>query len=134
MAVGRNTLDIWYNNINLNGTTGYALGAMTSTNYDVEYEALLLSGDSGAPMMVEVIEGSNAKLKLVGINWFNSPSTNPHTSGFSYVGNYSSEIKNFISANPVPELSATGIYMALFLMTFGLGSRRISLKSNWLQS
>jgi hypothetical protein len=88
---------------------------------------MLQDEDSGAPMMVEVNESGSIKLKLVGINWFVYPKNNPTTSGFSYVGNYATEINNFSTLHAVPELSATAFYMSLFLTTIGLSSRRISL-------
>lgn len=134
MAIGRNKLDSFATNQEVNGTTDHALIAYNNVTGNTNYltdEAQLQTGDSGAPMMVE----NAGSLTLVGINWFiGTDSNNEPLNGFSYVGNYSSDIEAFIDANPVPELSATGIYMALFLMTLGLSSRRISLRSNWLQS
>lgn len=134
MAIGRNKLDSFATNQEVNGTTDHALiaynNASDEDNY-LTYEASLQTGDSGAPMMVE----NDGSLTLVGINWFiGTNSNNDPLNGFSYVGNYSSDIETFINANQVPELSATGIYMALLLMTLGIGSRRISLKLIWSQS
>jgi len=134
MAIGRNKLDGFATNQEVNGTTDHALIANNNVTGQTNFltdEALLQTGDSGAPMMVE----NAGSLTLVGINWFiGTDSNNDPLNGFSYVGNYSSDIETFINANPVPELSATGIYMALFLMTLGISSRRISLRSNWVQS
>ena len=134
MAIGRNKLDSFATNQEVNGTTDHALIAYNNVTSDPNFltdEAQLQTGDSGAPMMVE----NSGSLTLVGINWFIGTDINGDPlNGFSYVGNYSSDIEAFIDANPVPELSATGICMALFLMTLGLSSRRISLRSNWLQS
>jgi hypothetical protein len=134
MAIGRNKLDGSVTNQEVNGTTDHALIAYNNVTSDTNYltdEAQLQIGDSGAPMMVE----NSGSLTLVGINWFiGTNHNNDPLNGFSYVGNYSSDIETFIDANPVPELSATGIYMVLFLMTLGLSSRRISLRSNCLQS
>ena len=134
MAIGRNKLDSFATNQEVNGTTDHALIAYNNlTNHPnfLTDEASLQTGDSGAPMMVEYA----GSLTLVGINWFiGTDSNNDPLNGFSYVGNYSSDIETFINANPVPELSATGIYMALLLMTLGIGSRRISLKLIWSQS
>ena len=131
MAIGRNKLDSFATNQEVNGTTDHALIAYNNlTNHPnfLTDEASLQTGDSGAPMMVEYA----GSLTLVGINWFiGTDSNNDPLNGFSYVGNYSSDIETFINANPVPELSATGIYMALLLMTLGIGSRRISLKLIW---
>lgn len=128
MAIGRNKLDSFATNQEVNGTTDHALIAYNNVTGDTNYltdEAQLQTGDSGAPMMVE----NAGSLTLVGINWFiGTDSNNDLLNGFSYVGNYSSDIETFINANPVPELSATGIYMALFLITLGIGSRRIRLK------
>jgi hypothetical protein len=133
MAVGRNKLDSFATNQEANGTTDHALIAYNNVTGESNFltdEALLQTGDSGAPMMVE----NAGSLTLVGINWFiGTDSNNDPLNGFSYVGNYNSDIETFINANPVPELSATGIYMALFLMTLGIGSRRISLKLIWSQ-
>lgn len=133
MAIGRNKLDSFATNQEVNGTTNHALIAYNNlTNHPnfLTDEASLQTVDSGAPMMVEYA----GSLTLVGINWFiGTDSNNDPLNGFSYVGNYSSDIETFINANPVPELSATGIYMALFLITLGIGSR-ISLKLIWSQS
>lgn len=134
MAVGRNKLDSIALNREISATTDHALIAYNNVTGDTNFltdEASLQTGDSGAPMMVE----NAGSLTLVGINWFiGTDSNNNPLNGFSYVGNYSSDIETFINANPVPELSATGIYMALFLITLGIGSRRISLKLIWSQS
>ena len=134
MAIGRNKLDSFATNQEVNGTTDHALIAYNNVTGDTNFltdEAQLQTGDSGAPMMVE----NAGSLTLVGINWFIGTDPNNNSlNGFSYVGNYSSDIETFIIANPVPELCATGIYMALSLITLGISSRRISLRSNWLQS
>lgn len=135
MAIGRNKLDSFATNQEVNGTTDHALIAYNNVTGESNFltdEARLQTGDSGAPMMVE----DAGSLTLVGINWFIGTDTNgdPLLNGFSYVGNYSSDIETFIIANPVPELSATGIYMALLLITLGIGPLRISLKLIWSQS
>lgn len=134
MAIGRNKLDSFATNQEVNGTTDHALIAYNNVTGDTNFltdEAQLQTGDSGAPMMVEYA----GSLTLVGINWFiGTDSNNNSLNGFSYVGNYSGEIESFINANPVPELSATGIYMALLLMTLGISSRRFTLISSSSQS
>lgn len=134
MAIGRNKLDSFATNQEINGTTDHAMIAYNNVTSDPNFltdEAQLQTGDSGAPMMVE----NSGSLTLVGINWFiGTDSNNNSLNGFSYVGNYSGEIESFINANPVPELSATGIYMALLLMTLGISSRRFTLISSSSQS
>lgn len=130
MAIGRNKLDAVVFNQTISGITDHALIAYNNVSADSNYlshEAELQSGDSGAPMMVEVA----GSLTLVGINWFiGTDSNDASLNGFSYVGNYSGVMNAFISANPIPELSASGLYMALFLITLAVSSRRIRHRSN----
>lgn len=110
MAVGRNVLDEFF--LNISGTN-HAIGANYGGGNSVQYEAQLAGGDSGGPMFVEDGLGG---LTLVGINWFvyNPDWGIGDGNGFSYVGNYSTEIESYIAANLIiPEMGT----MVLFLLS-----------------
>ncbi len=96
MAVGRNKLDRWFNEVSgSNDAIGAHVDSVGDPNY-ISSEADLRVGDSGGPMFVD--EGGT--LTLVGINWFIS---NPSGTfiGASYVGNYDAEIRAFIDLHEV---------------------------------
>lgn len=107
MAVGRNVLDRFF--VDIEGTND-AIGADTGGGNAVQYEAQLVSGDSGGPMFVEDGLGG---LTLVGINWFvyNPDWGIGEGNGFSYVGNYSNEIESYIMANPIPEMGTILLFL-----------------------
>ena len=109
MAIGRNKLDIWFEDGTVKDVMEATLGSIVDdpgdNNY-LQYEAHIVSGDSGGPLMVD--EGG--ELKLVGINWFNGELTSgddagKQINGYSYLGHYDAEIQAFIDANAVPEPS-----------------------------
>ncbi len=76
--------------------------------YFIEHEAQLNNGDSGGPMFAK---NENDHLTIVGINWYHR--SDKTISGVSYVGDYATDILNFIEANPIPE--AETIFMLLSL-------------------
>ncbi|MCP5521919.1 MAG: hypothetical protein H7A46_10280 [Verrucomicrobiales bacterium] len=129
MAMGNNMLDVWFPKEST-GLDVDALGATRDNDGDANYqtyEAYLQSGDSGGPLFVEDA-GAPGGLRLVGINWFNlsvggPPST--YYNGFSYVGNYSTEIQAYLTANSVPEVPATGLLTGLLILAYGLRRRWI---------
>jgi len=125
VAVGRNVLDQWFEDVDSGGTIDDAMGAeKEAESLDVTYEALLESGDSGGPMFVSL---NGTDLTLVGINWFVGELQNGNdVSGFSYVGNYDGEIQNFIASHPVPEPATVSLLAlgALLLGGWMLGRRR----------
>jgi len=103
IAVGRNIIDYWLDSVTVAGTTDDALATIVNQVSDgnfVSDEAGLAVGDSGAPMLVEDETGN---LTIVGINWFIATAGETNINGFSYVGNYDTEIQDFIEANVVPE-------------------------------
>lgn len=103
MAVGRNVLDVWYDEISSGvDAIGSVVNITGDTNY-VTYEAYLQGGDSGGGMFVDDGTGD---LKLVGINWFISTIGTKNGNGQSYVGNYNTEISAFVAAHQIPEPSA----------------------------
>jgi len=123
MTVGRNRLDYWFDSVEVGGTTDDAVAAENEAQGEsgyVDYEAYLVGGDSGGPMLLD--DGSGA-LKLTGINWFIGTLDNNGNkiSGFSYVGNYSDDIQDYIDANPVPE---TGGVLVGFLLVGVMVFRR----------
>jgi hypothetical protein len=114
MATGRNKLDLWSSDKNVGNRTGDAWEAIyndgppiADPNY-VTYESYLMSGDSSGPMFVDL----NGVLTLTGINWYRTETQqgDVFSSGFSYVGNYASEIQDFIDNNPVPEPTAALLF------------------------
>jgi len=111
-AVGRNEIDHWSNSVNVDGTIAEAI--MTERDgegQDVLYEATLVVGDSGAPLLFDLneddINDTDKSLRIVGTNWFlgavGDPSVN--VNGFSYLGNHDEQIQAFIDLHAVPEPS-----------------------------
>lgn len=120
MAVGRNRLDTWFDDATAAGTTDDAMGAAYNAPGDanyLQYEALLKSGDSGGPMMVDT---GNGQMTIVGMNWF---TTTADVNGFSYVGNYDAEIQSYIDANPIPEPQTYSLLVGLMILSL-TSSRR----------
>lgn len=106
VAAGRNVLDGWDESVTALGATGPAITSDIETeDFDVTYEAGVVVGDSGAPLFVD-LDGDNT-LRLLGTNWYNDFDDDDVQilNGFAYLGNYSTQIQNYIDANPVPEPS-----------------------------
>lgn len=105
VAAGRNVLD---SILLTEGSVVAMRTAIENEGQDVTYEATLVSGDSGAPLFVDFNEAdSNYELQLVGTNWFIQPDTGPTTdNGFTYLGNYDTQIQAYIDSHAVPEPSA----------------------------
>lgn len=123
MAVGRNVLDTWFDDVVAGATTDDALGATIDANGEpnfVTYEADLRAGDSGAPLFVEEVAGG---LTIVGINWFVSDPLGEFL-GASYVGNYDAQIQSYISANAVPEPAHATLLAALCILSIAARRRR----------
>lgn len=118
VAVGRNVLDGWFNDVTAGGSTDSAIVSVVNESGDTNFvssEAHLSGGDSGAPMFFD----DSGDLLLVGINWFiGQADTDPgpdenliDINGFSYIGNYSSDIQDFIALNAVPEPSLAAVIL-----------------------
>lgn len=125
MAVGRNRLDTWLDSISISGTTDDALAARVHNSSEpgyVTYEAFLQSGDSGGPLFVD--KTGSGDLTLTGLNWFigEDQNTGVWYNGFSYLGNYATEISAFLALYSVPEPAAwSGLVGCLLL---GVALRR----------
>lgn len=139
LAIGSNQLDEWLADAVAGDTTDDALVAVRDGTGDANYrpyEALLQVGDSGGPLFIQD-PGAPGGLRLVGINWFIAegyPTESATASGFSYVGNYTSEIQSYLNAFSiplVPEMPAGGPVACLFILGYGLARcrRRASPKS-----
>lgn len=129
VAIGTNTLDAWVEDSNAAGTTADALSAIYRLGLnDLTYEALLQSGDSGAPLFVT--DGST--LFLAGINWWEGTAnltvdmvaSSYQLSGFSYVGNYDAAITSFVTTNAVPEPAAFAGLLGVTSLGFAMLRRR----------
>lgn len=128
VAVGQNIIDLAFNSVTAGGTTDFAIATAygTGTN-DLPYEALLASGDSGAPLLVMTEDG----LSIAGINWFvgevTSDSGTYPISGFSYVGNYHQEITDFIDlhAIAIPEPGFAALLIGLAALGWRMRQRRV---------
>ncbi len=105
-GLGKNRMSSFQSSITVSGATGPTIIALediaTDSDY-VSYEAYLQDQDSGAPMLMD-IEG---ELTIIGMNWFiGSTDIDPspisedrrNLTGFSYVGNYGSDIQAIITA------------------------------------
>jgi len=121
MAVGRNILDRWV--IDAAGTHD-AVVAIRDSSGDPNYtssEAYLVVGDSGGPMMVETSPG---ELTIVGLNWFvGTLGDGTQINGFSYVGNYSNDIDQYLALYSVPEPGSLGLIIGLIASLFTLRDR-----------
>lgn len=124
VAVGYNKLDGWIDDIELTGVTEDALLSLEGNANDVTYEALVQSGDSGAPFFVT----ANSELFLVGINWFigtvDSDGTTYDTNGYTYLGNNDGDLNSVISANAVPEPGSYAALLGAGVLCFTITRRR----------
>lgn len=106
MALGANVLDRWLDSVTVGTTIDDCLLAGYNDSTDATYqdsEAKAQDQDSGAPML-QVVQG---QLTVVGLNWFvgtapvylsRSSVATRGVTGFSYVGNYASQIQAVIDA------------------------------------
>lgn len=117
LAVGRNVIDN-FGSITVSGTTDLAAITTVNDNGDTNYvthEAKLNIGDSSAPMF---IDDGNGGLTMVGINWFIGNDGSNDINGQSYLGNYDTEIQDYIDANAVPEFMDFALWLGI-LALFG---------------
>ena len=117
LAVGRNVIDN-FGNVTVSGTTDLAAISTVNNNGDTNYvthEAQLTVGDSSAPMF---IDDGNGGLTMVGTNWFIGNDGTNDINGQTYLGNYDTEIQNYIDANAVPEFMDFALWLGI-LALFG---------------
>jgi hypothetical protein len=115
LAVGRNLIDRWYSSVTVSGTTDSSVVSVVNSSGDanfVTHEAHLQIGDSSAPMF---IDNGSGGLTMAGINWFIGNDGSNDLNGQSYLGNYDTEIQNYIDANEVPEMQHFGLFLSLAL-------------------
>jgi len=121
MAVGRNRLEYWIDQVTAGGTTDAALLGYVQEPGDhlfSESEAFLQPYDSGAPVMVPDELG---RLTIVGLNWFISTTTGgSDINGFSYLGNHATAVEDYknLAAATVPEVNQ----LPLLLGALALGA------------
>lgn len=101
MAVGRNVLDVLKRNVTAASSTGPAVEVTRNVSGEPNYvddETAAQGGDSGGPLFFA--EGSG-NLLLVGIAWYRL-TTLPGGTGFTPVGDYTTEVNSFLSTNGLP--------------------------------
>lgn len=116
-AVGRNQIDWYAENVPFQGSDTDALILMNDTP-GVPYETLVQTGDSGAPVFVDV----GGEFRLVGTNAFKF--TDNSGSGVNYIGNQATAINDYIVANAVAVPEPQSILMAIAGIGF-VGLRRL---------
>lgn len=135
MAFGLNRIDLFADEVTVGDSTNSAILADDDTgtgNPMVSYESYLVGGDSGAPLFLPLNDGSSFALLLLGINWFNGTAeftsggetVETNISGFTYLGNYDTELSAYISANAVPEPATWGFLIGLATLVGALRRRR----------
>ncbi|MCC5805483.1 MAG: hypothetical protein JJU00_04055 [Opitutales bacterium] len=125
MAVGRNQIDGFQSSFSAAGNTGTAIEATyndsSSANW-VEFETVLQRGDSGAPLFVE----SEGNLVLAGIAWYvlgldeTDDSVPGDATGFTYLGNYTSEINAFLDEHSLPAIPEPAHFTVLLAVCAAL--------------
>ena len=124
-AVGQNRVSGYVENTfsNLNDSNNDTLLLVEERPGDDEFvdsESLAQGGDSGAPVFQAV---SNDDLVLIGLNsiagrvTINSGTPDEderNFSGIAYIGNRATSLNAFISANAIPEPSATTVLLSMF--------------------
>lgn len=121
MTVGRNVLDSWRSNVDGSHDSVVAIrNSIGDANY-VSSEAYLQSGDSGGPLMVDDGLGN---FTIVGLNWYIDTVNGTDFSGFSYIGDYASEINDYLALNPVPESRHYGLLLGIAGLVLAFLRRR----------
>jgi hypothetical protein len=118
VAFGRNILDSLLTNQEVDDPSGGATGNAILAIYnnplgEVDYEALVEGGDSGAPMFT--VDSVSGELIIVGTNWFEGGGTF-ESSGFTNLSADRDAILSIISANAVPEPSSVVLISLASLM------------------
>lgn len=125
MAVGRNVLNDFVLDRSVDGAnSGDSIEATDDGVLGVEFEAMLETGDSGAPLFVENGSGS---LTIVGVNWFVSTGGTEDFFGASYLGNYDEDIQTFIDANAVPEPATYALLIGILALGCTTLRRRLTV-------
>jgi hypothetical protein len=114
-AIGRNVISFYAEDVPANGITDSLIFEINNSH---PFEATLVGGDSGAPFFVDI----NNQFVLLGVNSYNLEDNNMVvTAGaVAYLGNYSTEIQDFINASAVPEPSSL---LCTSMMLLGIAIR-----------
>jgi len=109
-AVGRNRIDGYLENVSFLGLSDVDALILYQDTPGVDYETLVQSGDSGAPVFVDV----GGEFRLVGTNAFQFKDSNGKLgSGVNYIGNQATPINQYIVANAVAVPEPQSILMAI---------------------
>lgn len=127
-AVGRNIIDAFQEDVELNVvgqtfTDAFLTVQNSNPSLTVANEATAASnGDSGAPVFRQFVLGGVTQTELIGVNLGRGSLVTGQNVGFaSYVGNYATEIQDYIDLNAVPEPSSA---LLIGLATLGGLTRR----------
>ena len=127
-AVGENQIEGYDPALNFGSKTGAVFITVENETGDVGFvktihEAQVVGGDSGSPLFRD--DGAGG-LELSGIAWLagttGSGVDERRVSVYSYLGNYHTQIQNYIDAHPVPEPSLG--FLAGLAGVLGLVRRR----------
>lgn len=127
VALGLNRLDVWLDDTTVGSTTADSIASLYHyASTDVTFETLLQGGDSGAPLFFNLA----GTLHLVGINWWtgtvtDNTDTTYSASGYSYVGNYDTQILALVEAAAVPEPAQWSKLAGLLAVAIALRRRTV---------
>lgn len=134
VAVGFNVMDgfvadITVSNISTTDDSVFLVDNQVADGNYVTYETIVQGGDSGSPLLFK----SGSSVTIVGTGFYVSDSDfvdiDPTAgealraaSGYTYLGNYDTNIQSIINANPIPEPRVIALILGLFAL--GWASRR----------
>jgi len=109
-AIGRNRIDGYLENVSFLSLSDVDALIMFYDTPGVPYETLVQSGDSGAPVFVDI----GGEFRLVGTNAFQfTDRAGNRGSGVNYIGNQAVAINDYILANAVAVPEPRSILMAI---------------------